>query len=299
MNFDFDSIEMATFGVCTRLRSAIEFLDVPINRSVIPMLREMAENTWESLQEVHDAPALYEPSNDSTGLQHIAVPIDDEQVALFRDVNEADRFNPGGELLVQTPRRVSSYFARFTDQAGARLTGMRQSTDFKGVLRHKGRLMRMFNDTLEMTEDDIFRLDTVFDMLIASDEVRILRPAGFEVMGQLQQTIKDAVPRNVEELQQSLPFVEFGLIEGLASANVGAARLLASIRARGTDGITANSLQQACTDNGVAVGLVEGRLHVEEEALFGFLRTLDRRRYNTELIPGQREVYEASNRRRV
>ena len=41
------------------------------------------------------------------------------------------------------------------------------------------------------------------------------------------------------------------------------------------------------------------QLSVDGEAVLGFLKTLDRRRFSTELIPGEREVYDASNRRRV
>ena len=103
---------------------------------------------------------------------------------------------PGARFLLKQPGRVFSYFARFTDNNGERLTAMRRSMEFKGVLRHRHRLVRIVNDTLRMAQDDIFRLDTEFDLLIASDEVRILRPAGFETIGRLQEVIRAAVPQN-------------------------------------------------------------------------------------------------------
>ena len=299
MNFDFDAIDTVVFGVCTRKQGNILFLDVPVDVEVVQNLEEMVQSTWEKLHEVSDVPDLYEPANDMAGRRHLTVPIDDDVVALFRDVNEADQFDPGGGVLVVQPRKVFSYFAKFTDDNGDRLTGMRQSTDFKGVLKHRNRLVRLINDTLHMTQDDIFRLDTEFDLLIASDEVRILRPAGFETIGQLQQVIRDAVPQNTQALQKSLGFVDFDSIEEFAKGSVGAARLLASIRTKNVDGITMDSLRRECMDNGVGVDFDGVRLTVAGEAVLGFLMTLDRRRFSTELIPGEREVYDASNRRRV
>ena len=299
MNFDFDAIDTVAFGVCTRRQGNIVFLDVPVDVGVVQNLKEMVQSTWEKLHEVSDVPDLYEPANDMTGRRHLSVPIDDDVVALFRDVNEADRFDPGGGVLVGQPRQVFSYFAKFTDENGDRLTGMRQSKEFKGVLRHRNRLVRFANNTLHMTQDDIFRLDTEFDLLIASDEVRILRPASFETIGRLQQIIRDAVPQNTRALQESLKFVDFSPIEEFAKGSVGAARLLASIRTKNVGGITMDSLQRACINNGVEVEFDGERLTVEGKAMLGFLRTLDRRRFSTELIPGEREVYDASNRRRI
>ena len=299
MNFDFDAIDTVVFGVCTRRRGNIVFLDVPVDFGVVQNLKEMVRSTWERLHEVSGIPDLYDPSNESSGLRHLTVPIDDDMVELFRDVNDADQFDPGGGVLVGQPRQVFCYFAKFTDENGDRLTGMRRSTEFKGVLRHRNRLIRIVNDTLEMTQDDIFRLDTEFDLLIASDEVRILRPSGFETIGQLQEVIRAAVPQNTQALQESLGFVDFGPIEEFAAGNVAAARLLASIRARGVDGITRESLFWVCRDNEVEVDMVGGRIAVGEDAVLGFLRTLDRRRFSTELVPGEREVYDASNRRRI
>ncbi len=300
MNFDFDAIDdTVNFGVCTRREGNIVFLDVPVDVGVVQNLKEMVGNTWEKLHEVSNVPDLYEPANDATGRGHLTVPIDDDMAAMFKDVNQADQFDPGGGVLLERPRQVFSYFARFTDENGDRLTGMRQSTEFKGILRHRARLIRLVNDTLRMTQDDIFKLDTEFDVLIASDEVRILRPVGFETIGQLQQVIRDAVPQNTQALQNSLGFVDFDSIEEFAKGSVGAARLLASIRTKNVDGITVDSLRRECIDNGVEVDFDGVRLTVAGEAVLGFLMTLDRRRFSTELIPGEREVYDASNRRRV
>ena len=299
MNFDFDAGSTVTFGVCVRSKGDVDFLEVPADKGLDQNLRDMVRSTWDKLHDVADAPDIYEPADDTSGRRHLTVPMDNDAVALFRDIHEADQFDPGGAVLISRHRQVFCYFARLVDDNGDRLTGMRQSTDFKGVLRYKGRLLRIAGDTLHMVEDDIFKLDHEFDLLIASDELRVLRPAGFETMGQLQQAIKEAVPRNTQTLQDTLGFVNFGPIGAFAEKRVDAARLLASIKGRGVDGITKDSLLQTCADNKVEIGFDGERLTVEDDAVLGFLRTLDRRRFSTELVPGEREVYDTLGRKRV
>ena len=299
MNFSFDTIDTVEFGVCTRREGNIEFLDVPVHIGVATSLRAMVGTTWEKLNAVADTPDRYDPANESRGLQHVFVPLDDEMAALFQDVNQADRFDPGGGVLVGQPSRVFCYFARFTDDNDHRLTGMKLSKEFKGILRHRNRLARIVDDTLQMTQDDIFKLDTEFDLLVDTEEVRVLRPYAFETIGRLQEAIRAAVPQNVETLRRSLGFVDFGPIEGFAEANVSAARLLAAISNKDTQGITIESLLANCRNDGIAVEVVDEQITVEDDEVLGFLKVLNRSRYSVELIPGQREVYDASGTRRV
>lgn len=300
MNFDFDAIETVEFGVCTRREGEIDFFDVPSANDVAGNLREMARDTWQRLLEVAPDPVPYDPADESKGNQHLFVDAGDELVALIQDVNEAFVFRPGGGMLMDQPSRFFCYFARFTDDAGRPMTGIRLSNEFKGIVRHRNRLMRVMNDTLRMTEDNVFKLDADFDLLVGTDEVRILRPAAFETICRLQQAVRDAVPRNVARLQQSLGFVEFGTIEAYAHAHVPAARLLAGLVTKRTDGITPQSLTVACQNNGVPVRVdAQGQVLIAEDDVVGFLRTLNRNRFNTELIPGEREVYDASGARRL
>ena len=95
------------------------------------------------------------------------------------------------------------------------MTALRRATQFKGVL--KNRLIRFVTDALKIVEDDIFKLDTDFDLLIDAQRVHILRPSGFEFAGQLQEAIMAAVPKNVTALKIDLGFVNFDVIENYAS----------------------------------------------------------------------------------
>ena len=195
------------------------------------------------------------------------------------------------------PQRIVSYFARFTDGVDRRLTATRRATQFKGVL--KSRLIRVFDDSLKIVEDDIFKLDNDFDLLVDSDSTHIWRPSAFEFMGALKQAILDAVPTNVEAIQAELPFVDFSGIEAYAKVRPRAARYLASIRSQVLQGVDRQALIELCCNTDVGVAEVDGKLSVDDGSEMGFLEVLDRRRYGLELVPDQPERFRASRRERM
>ena len=298
MDFDFANILQTEFGVGTRTPNNPAFYHVPVHQVVEANVRQMVATTWEGMLEIADDPAPYEPSNLPAGRHHLSLGIHDPLSELFSDLNDVDNFPAGGDVL-QEPRNVFCYFVRLTDAQGRRLLAMRRSSSFKGLLNLRGRLLRWADDALQVTEDNQFRLDYDFDLLVDANEVRVLYPAGLESIAQLQGAIKDAVPVNVATLSQSIPYVEFGPIQDFAANNIRAARMLSSIRNQGADGITLDSLQRTCADNRVVVHADNGRLRVHDDQILGFLETLDRRRFRSSLAPQQDEVFVAYGRKRI
>ena len=298
MNFDFEHIKSTEFGVGERDRNNVNFYNVPIDKGVENRLNEMAVSTWQGMLEIAETAHPYEPSNLAAGSHHLVLEIDSPMAELFKDISQAAYFQPGGTIL-QNPRRVFCYFARLIDEQNLQLTGMRRSSSFKGVLRQKNRFVALYDDSLQIVDDDLFRLDAEFDLLIDSNEVRILHPAGFENIARLNDMIMSAMPGHVATVRESLHFVDFDVIEEFARGRISAARLLASISTQGTEGITVESLKEACADNGIDVSSVDGRVTVEEESVMGFLQTLDRRLFNSRLVPSNHEVFLAAIRNRV
>ena len=269
-----------------------------MNRAFGAILFELMATTWNKLNGISKSPAPYDPANSLGGSHHLVVDIDDPTAEMFKDLVNEDQFPPGGNIL-QDPRRVFCYFARFSDPYGNRLLGMRRSSMFKGLVKQRNRVARLVDDTLHLEADTMFRLDNDFDLLVASDEVRILHPKGFESIGQLREVIRAAVPTNVAAIQNHLPFVDLGSVEELAGRNLRIARVLASVLQVGIEGITFSSLQQYCAETNVDVRVAGDRIVVEEGSVVDFLNALSRRRLSATLVPGQREVYIASDRHRV
>jgi hypothetical protein len=193
---------------------------------------------------------------------------------------------------------VFCYFVRMVDGKWQHLTALRRATQFKGIL--KSRLIRLTTDALKLVEDQVFRLDTDFDLLIDSKTVHILRPSGFEFAGNLQEAILQAVPKNIAAIEKDLPFVNFVDIAEYAAKHPRAARYLASIRGqRETNNIDKTALRKLCQQTGVDVQLQKGKIAVVDGHELGFLEVLDRRRYEVRLVKGTRERFLASSRRKI
>ena len=298
MNFDFDDIEAVTFGVGVRRDDNPSFRDVPVDRPFEATLREVSSSTWIRMNEISPAPHPYDPANFAGGSQHLFVDIDDPTAEVFKVFLQEDQLPPGGTIL-RDPTRVFCYFARLVDSQGNRLIGIRRSSTFKGLAKQRNRVARLIDDTLHLEPDNMFRLDSEFDVLVASDEVRIFHPKGFESLAQLREVIREAVPRNVEAARQHLNFVDFGVIEEAATRDLRIARVLASVLATGISGVTLDSLRQYCEETNVDINVANDRIIIEEDQVVDFLDALSRRLLTATLVPGEREVYRAPVRHRV
>ncbi len=171
----------------------------------------------------------YEPSEKYAEREHLELPLKSELAPHVVAIHEANNLQIDAKAL-ENPDRVFCYFARLRNEDGNRLTAVRRATAFKGVL--KARLLQLGTDALKIVQDKVFRLDKDFDLLIDKTGIQILHPAGFEVLAQAQEAIVGAVPRNIEQVQRDLPFIDFGPVQEYAKHHPRAARYLASIRAQ-------------------------------------------------------------------
>ncbi|WP_273149959.1 Kiwa anti-phage protein KwaB-like domain-containing protein [Methylophaga thiooxydans] len=297
LNFDFGSINNVEFGV--GLDEDINdrgFYLVPVDPQIQGVLVDMARETLDGINRIDQVPSLYDPSDKHASQDSLYVPLNDPNVGSIESLHTAEN------LLVRPNAmheygKIFCYFVRLTDVHGNRLTGVRRSTQFKGVV--KKRLITAVDDTLKLNTKPMFALDSDFDFLVDSDKIVIFRPSGFEFSGQLQEAIIAAVPANIQVLGQAIPFVNFTSIEEYASTRPRAARYIASIKSMGNqNNIDRECLEQLCTYTGVALEDDNGQLVVPDEHSMAFLEVLDRRRYGVDLT-GQPERYVAAARHKV
>lgn len=297
MEFDFDAVETTEFGVGYDEGDDRTFACITVDADVQRALREMTVATWETMQRIGIDPVQYEPSEKYASCEHIVLPITDDLAQQLRDLHEAQNL-PIDNAALEDPSKIFCYFARMTDSQGRRLTAVRRANQFKGIL--KNRLIRLVTDALKIIEDDVFKLDNDFDLLIDSSHVHILRPSGFEFVGKLQSAILAAVPQNVQEIHAELTFVDLDNIQEYASKHPRAARYLASIRAqRETQNIDKRALRRLCKNTGVTVRDIKGKLTVDDDHIIGFLEVLDRRRYEVKLMRNSPESFKAASRRKL
>lgn len=294
LEFDLESVTVTEFGVGRDGSDRQTFVAVPVDADVQAALREMAQATWAAMQSVEDEPSEYEPSEKHGSTEYLYLPLADDMASSVRELHEATNLEIEAAAL-DDPADVFCYFVRLTDSEQRRLTALRRASQFKGVL--KKRLIRFVSDSLKLIPDDVFKLDSDFDLLVDSANVHILRPSGFEFAGNLQQAILDAVPENIKAIRKDLAFVDFDGIEAYATKHPRAARYLASICAQSeTKNIDKAALKKLCKSTGVDVSESKGKIAVSAGHEMGFLEVLDRRRYELELVKGQPERFKAASR---
>ena len=299
LNFDISNVTVTEFGVGRDDGHGRDFDHVTVDGNVQGALQEMAVATWEVMQAQTANPPSYEPSEKHASIEYIHLPLNDTMAEAMRNLHEANNLPPDSTALAD-PEKIFCYFARFTDSQQRKLTAVRRATQFKGVLKSRHRLMRLHTNALELIEDRVFKLDHDFDLLIDSENIHILRPSGFEFVGQLQEAIMAAVSTNVTLLKEDLTFVDFDVIEKYTSKHPRAARYLASIRSKNEAvNIDSERLQKLCADNGVELTVTNGTLSLEKKQVMGFLEVLDRRRYEIELVADMQEHYRAANRTKI
>jgi hypothetical protein len=297
LEFDLEKVKVTEFGVGRDDGNGQTYVAVPVDADVQTALREMVQATWDAIENEGDEPARYEASEKHAAMEYLYLPIDDDLASAFRQLHTAANL-PVDSHALDDPTAVFCYFARLTDEKGRRLTALRRATHFKGVLR--SRLIRLFTDALKLIEDQVFKLDSDFDLLIDAKNVHILRPRSSEFAGKLKQAILDAVPENIKAIRNDLAFVDFESIEAYACTHSLAARYLASIRAQeGTKNIDKAALKKLCKSTGVEVTESNGKMTVVDGHEMGFLEVLDRRRYELELVKGQPERFRAPSRRKL
>jgi hypothetical protein len=295
--FDFQSVTVTEFGVGRDEPGRQAFTLVPVDTSVQAALQKMVSDTWDAMMRLTDVPPEYEPAEKHASAEYVVAPLDDDLATALRQLHQAANL-PMSAAALSDPKEVFCYFVRMTDSRGRRLTGVRRATQFKGVF--KSHLMRLVTDALRLIEDRVFKLDSDFDLLIDDTTVHILRPSGFEFVGQLQAAVLAAAPTNVKAIRKDLPFLDFAGIEDYATTHPRAARYLASIHAqKSTKNIDKRALKALCKRTGVDIHEANGKITVQKDQVMGFLEVLDRRRYEVELIRGAPERFRAGSRRKL
>jgi Domain of unknown function (DUF4868) len=289
------SVSSTEFGVGLDAGEGEQLVLVPIDDKIQTALKEMVNETRAQLSTME--PTEYQPTEKYGSTEHLHLSLDDGLASHIRSIHQANNLFTDGKVL-SNPSSVFCYFARIVDDEGDRTTGIRRASTFKGIL--KTRLLQFTTDALKIVEDKVFKLDTDFDLLVDAKGVSILRPSGFESVGELIGAILAAAPANIKLIQEDLPFVDFSGIETYATGHPRAARYLASIRVqKEAKNIDKSFLKKLCADTGVKIREKKSKLIVEEDSVMDFLGVLDRRLYQVELVKGSPESFKAASRSRI
>ena len=302
-DFNMKEIKLIEFGVGFD-NGGETFVLLPVDKSVQKALVEMIEATRDAIKRLEEkfGTAKYESSEKHASSEYLILPIDsidNDAVAQIRNLHEAENLNSNREALFE-PGKIFCYFVKFHGNKGKHLTALKRSSQFKGCLKSKNRLVCMMDDSLKIINDNVFKLDNDFDFFIYLENIHILHPSGFEFLGKMKKAILEAVPKNVEKLKEELKFVEFDSISEYASAHSRAARYLASILSQDEiKNVDKSALKTLCCATGIPITEKRGKLLIPSGYELEFLEVLDRRRYKIELVKDAPECFKAASRKKI
>ena len=298
IRLDIGSVQTVEFGVGRDAKSP-SFVRVPANKDVTDALCEMVRCTISDI-ESSESTERYEPSEKYTNPEYLNCALSQDSASAIREVHEPVSLDEDRDALAD-PGAVFCYFTRVSDGSGARLTALRRASQFKGILKSSLMHRVQLTDDYSLYAKDMFKLDAGFDVLVDGDTIHIWRPSGFEYLAQLGSEVLAAAKVNFVHVRDQLPFMDLEAVENYASKRVRAARLVAAIRsAERAAGVDQEALARQCGRTGVHLEECDdGRLRVLEGSELGFLEVLDRRRYEVELVEGDREAFRAGSRKSV
>lgn len=295
--FNPKSIASVEFHVCYGMKGGDEsYFHVPVDDGVQGALREMLTDTLKTLMPDGDVSALeeFEPAQKYGAEERLRVSLDKDYLEQVKNLFDITNIQTNPNVLTEV-EDLSYYFVVFRDSAGRRLLAVRRAAQFKGIV--KARLVRLFDNSLQLESDNVFKLDFNFDYVVFDGQVLILRPSGFEFTANLGAEVLAAAAPNAEFIAQKLSFLGVEGLAVFASSHKRAARLLAAIASRNDLAQTNKALLvKACKAQGVELEKVDGKFWPKEGQEYDFLCVLDRRIFSTSLIRNTVESYEAPNR---
>jgi hypothetical protein len=283
------------FGVGRESDEQAVFSFIPTDDEVQNALKEMVVATQTQF-EAMGKPSRYDPAEKHAPKEYLILPLSDGLSKTLLDLR--DLGNVGSNAGALTDPSLFCYFAKLKDKRGRHLTAIRRATQFKGTVGK--RFMQFTTDALKLIRTNVFRLDVDFDLLLDAKDVHILRPSGFEFLCKTQEAIMASAMGNSNTMAPALAFVDLTTIAAYAGRHPRAARLLASIKSSGNyKNIDRAALSRLCKQNGVTLTPAKGKLVIKAGDEMAFLETLDRRRYELELVKQSPERYRAASRDRV
>jgi len=297
--FGFDDIASVEFCVSVSDREGTNTFIVPSQRNVQEALREMLTQTVHELETVDAAVRQYELSEEYPGKQSLRADLASDEMATIRALYEEEGWVPNPAAL-REPADISHYSAVFRDGAQRKLVGVRRAAQFKGVVKSRGRLITLVDDTVTVVADQVFKLDKEFDFIVTRGHVYILNPTGFAGVADIEDLALAQARRKAMALGRRISFVDFSELSNFVAGHKRAARLVAALSARDDlNRVERAKVERAAAETEVRLEPAGRKLRPAAGSEIGFLELLDDRRYADSIRSGPKEAYVANSRRRV
>lgn len=300
-HFDQDNIQHCEFYVSIGKGDSETRYQVPVDISVQSALKEMFRETIVRINKLREEDGIeeYSPAQKYGPNDAVYCALASEFAKIPRQLLTETGLEETSNAISDL-KNISYYYVIAVDSAHRKMLGVRRASQFKGVLQSKLLHWARVDNSLKLVDEETFRLDSEFDYVVFDEMLWALRPAGLEFTAHLTEAVKAAAPAAAAEVMTRVPFLNLDSLGTYASKHPRAARYLAAVRARDDlEKISEPLLTSYCKDSEVGFDVEDGKIVPAKGQEILFLEVLDRRIFTAELIPDQKERYEAPNRRNV
>ena len=294
---DLQTVTAQNFGVKMRSDASLHF--IPTDGGTKAVLRDVLNSTVGAFNAIDGDWQAYDISEDYGEPRRIFAARDAEH---FDDVSAIFDIGALNDLanLDDHIRDIDYYFCEFRDAANAKIVGVKKAVQFKTTLAARNKLARLVNDTLQIIEENVVKIDPLFDALITDQNIFILKPRAVEYIADMVTHVAGAATEKVRHIHDNIAFLDLSRIEEKISSHPKMARMAASIAAR--DDLAEfqqDKIVALATQHGVVFKEIDGRLQCRVSDEAKLLEILDARRYHLDLANDGGDPYRASARQRV
>ncbi len=294
---DLQTVSAQNFGVKMRSDASLHF--IPTDGGTKAVLTDVLNATIATFNGIDGDWQAYDISEDYGEPRRIFAARDAEH---FDDVSAIFEIGALNDLanLDDHIRDIDYYFCEFRDAANVKIVGLKKAAQFKTTLAARNKLARLVNDTLQIIEENVVKIDPLFDALITDQNVFILKPRAVEYIADMVTHVAGAATEKVRVIHDNIAFLDLSRIEGKISSHPKMARMAASIAARDDLGkFQREKIVSLATQHGIVFKEVDGRLQCRVTDEAKLLEILDARRYHLDLANDGGDPYRASARQRV
>lgn len=295
-NFNDGDIRAAEF--CASLKSGDRFFipsDGGVQNALKAILRETV-NAFEAIEgewELHDISEVYGER------RRVYAPRNSPLLETMSEIFDSGAL-PELPDLQNHLAELDYYFAKFVDNEGRVIVGVKKARTAKATLGAQNKLVRLIDNTLVLIEERVLRLDRQFDVLISADHVFVLEPRAMEQVANIVERVAASAGTKVQEIHDAVPFLDLSRIKDKIARHPKLARIAHSV----ANNPNLRQMQRAVIEElaaaqGIRFKEVNERLlcNVTDEAKL--MEVLDARRYHLDLTATGAIPYRATARQAV
>lgn len=295
--FGFSDIRSVDLAVALRAREQRYF--VPTDGAIKEQLKRILQATKASFLQIEIDWERHDISEDYGDRRRVYAARDSDYLADLSGIYNVSHF-PDLSNVHEHIQDIEYYFAIFHDNKAQKVVGIKKATQLKTTLGARNRLVRLVDDTLQLIEDDVLRLDRKFDAIIADKVIFMLNVRSVEYLANIVEHVAGAAATKIQQIHDAVTFLDMSRIKGSIGEHPRMARMAASIASRSDLAqIKRERVVELADHHGLVLKKVDGRLRCRRQDEAKLLEILDARRYHLDLTATQPVPYRATARQRV